>query len=156
MKKLLVLIGVMAIAAGCATNITQDISRGDAEVAIRRANPGFVTAARNGDAGAMAAYYTDDAVMMAPNVPAMRGRDGVRQFWSGFLAAGRVEVTLTTDEVVQSGDLATEVGHYDVTITPATGAAIRDSGKYVNTWRKTNGRWFIAYDIFNSDRPAPR
>ena len=31
------------------------------------------------------------------------------------------------------------------------GAPIRDSGKYVVTWRKRGGRWVALYDIFNSN-----
>src|SRR5256885_1539863 len=87
---------------------------------------------------------------------ACRGGDAIRQFWSGLLATGKIEAAIATDSVVQSGDLASEIGHYALTITPkGAPAPIKDSGKYVITWRRTGGQWRAISDIFNSDLPLP-
>jgi ketosteroid isomerase-like protein len=104
----------------------------------------------------MMSIYADDAVLMPPNAPAFRGRDAIRQFWSGLLGMGKIEAEIAADTVVQSGDLATEVGHFALTITPPNAPApVKDRGKYVITWRRTGGQWKAIYDIFNSDLPAP-
>jgi uncharacterized protein (TIGR02246 family) len=152
---------VVALAAlfGCSSS-TQMTRPGDAERAINQANRDFSEAVRRGDADALAALYADTAALLPPNMATFRGRDAIRQAWSGLLSQGKAEVTLTTDSVVQSCDMASEVGHYDLTMTSnAAGAApVHDSGKYVVTWQNINGKWRIVSDIWNSSMPptAPR
>jgi uncharacterized protein (TIGR02246 family) len=123
----------------------------DADSAIRRIDADFAASAHAGNAVAIAAVYADDAIFMPPNLPAFRGPDAIRQFWTGFLGAGQIDVVLTPDRITQSGDLAAEIGHYDLTITPKGAAPIHDKGKYLVTWKRTAGTWKIAGDIFNSD-----
>src|SRR6266542_3517446 len=111
MKRLAVL-GTLLLAA-CAS-----MPSNDAGEAIRSMSRDFGTAAGSGNVDAMMSIYADDAVLMPPNLPAFRGRNAIRQFWSGFLGAGKIEATLTPDNIMQSCDMATEVGHYALSITP--------------------------------------
>jgi len=131
------------------------MSPGDAENAIRRANSEFAANARSGNAQSVVNnFYAPDAVVMAPNFPALRGRDAILQFWTGFLATGAVDAALTSTNVTQpSADLAIETGRYDLSLRPPSGQAIKDAGKYIVIWKKSNGRWWAAEDIFNSDLP---
>ena len=39
---------------------------------------------------------------------------------------------------------------------PAGGQAIKEKGKYVVMWKKSNGRWWAVEDIFNSDMPVAK
>ena len=148
------LIALTVFASACCTSMTSDISRGDAEVAIGKYAANFNRAVNAGDAAGMTEMYADDAVLMAPNMPAFKGRDAIGRFWSGFVASGKVVGSVGTDDVVQSGDLATEIGHYEFTLTPPAGAPRHDKGKYVITWRKVGGRWQAVSDIYNSDLAA--
>jgi ketosteroid isomerase-like protein len=125
----------------------------DAEQAIRKADADLTVNARAGNAAVLAAVYADDAVIMPPNAPAVRGPEAIRQFWTGFLGLGQIDLALTIDKVTQSGDLAAEIGRYEMTITPKGAAPIHDKGKYLVAWRKTGGAWKIIGDIFNSDLP---
>ncbi|HKS22271.1 MAG TPA: DUF4440 domain-containing protein [Thermoanaerobaculia bacterium] len=148
MKKIALLAALLV--AACAS-----MPGSDAEQAIRKMDEEFSAAARAGNVDGMMAIYADDAVLMPPNFPAFRGRDAVRQFWSGFLAAGQIDATVAADRVIQSGDLAVEIGHYNLKITPKGGGApIEDNGKFTLTWQRRGGQWKGIYDIFNSDRPA--
>jgi ketosteroid isomerase-like protein len=100
-------------------------------------------------------FYAPGATLMAPNYPAFRGRDAIQKFWTGFLATGSVDATLTSTNVTQpSSDVAIETGRYDVSLHPAGGQPIKDAGKYIVVWKKSNGRWWAYEDIFNSDLPA--
>jgi ketosteroid isomerase-like protein len=150
-------IAAVAILTACASSpsISSDYSPGDAENAIRRANSDFAANARSGNAQTVTDnFYAADAVVMAPNLPALRGRDAILQFWTGFLASGAVDLALTSANVMQpSADTAIETGRYDLSLRPASGQAIKDTGKYVVIWKKLNGRWRAAEDIFNSDLP---
>ena len=132
-------------------------STGDAEAGIRRANAECSANVHAGNAQAIVDnYYAPDAVAMAPNMPALHGREAIRQFWTGFLATGAIELTLTSDNVTQRDDIAVEMGHYDLSITPKEGPAMKDKGKYLVMWKKSNGRWWAANDIFNSDMPMAK
>jgi len=158
--KQFVSIAALAVLAACSSSprISSDYSPGDAENAIRRANADFAAAARSGNAATLVDnYYATNAEIMAPNMPAFRGRDAIRAFWTAFLATGSVDVALTGTNVTQpSSDTAIETGRYDVSIRPASGQAIKDAGKYMVLWKKSNGRWWAAEDIFNSDMPAAK
>src|SRR4051794_21485344 len=155
--KQFIAIAVLAVVTACSSSprISSDYSPGDAENAIRRANSDFAANARAGNAQTLVTnFYAPDAAVMAPNMPALRGRDAILQFWTGFLASGAVDLALTSTNVTQpSGDTAIETGRYDLSLRPASGQAIKDAGKYVVIWKKSNGRWWAAEDIFNSDLP---
>jgi uncharacterized protein (TIGR02246 family) len=155
--KRFILATAAAILTACSSSprISSDYSPGDAENAIRRANADFAANARSGNAQTLVNnFYAPDAEVMAPNVPAFRGRDAIRAFWTAFLATGSVDLALTSTNVTQpSSDIAVETGRYDLSLRPASGQAIKDAGKYVVLWKKSNGRWWAAEDIFNSDMP---
>jgi uncharacterized protein (TIGR02246 family) len=155
--KRFILVAATAIFTACSSSprISSDYSPGDAENAIRRANADFATNTRSGNAQTTVSnFYALDAVLMAPNMPALRGRDAIQQFWTGLLATGSVDLALTSTNVTQpSSDVAIETGRYDLSLRPASGQAIKDAGKYMVLWKKSNGRWWAVEDIFNSDMP---
>ena len=139
------LLPILLLAFGCA-HITSDIQPGDAEPAIRRMAAEFAEAANNGNVDGMMAIYASDAVLLPPGAPEMRGRAAIKQFWSGLLAA-KPHVVLHTTDVIQSGDMATEVGRYELTVGGKT-----ENGKYALTWRRGNGEWRAVVDIFNASQ----
>jgi uncharacterized protein (TIGR02246 family) len=141
------------LAACATTNPNNDIVAGDAENAIRRMDADFNASIAAGSVDGMMKIYADNAVLMPPNTPVMRGRDAIRQYWTAVIGSGKVEATVTADDITQSCDMATEIGHYNLAISPAGGAPMRDTGKYVITWRRIDGQWRAVADIFNSDLP---
>ncbi|HKO00292.1 MAG TPA: DUF4440 domain-containing protein [Thermoanaerobaculia bacterium] len=141
---------VILLAACTSAQPTADISSGDAEKFINRSNLDFTAAAARGDVDTMMKMYADDAVLLAPNEPIRRGRD-VRQYWTNLLSAGKVDATIVASDVMQSCDMATEIGTYKFTIARPGAENIGDTGKYVVTWRKRGGKWRAVADIFNSD-----
>ena len=147
MKKLLLLLLV-----GCASVNNNDVQPGDADAAIARQNQMLMRAVKAGNVDQLMNFYSDSAVIMPQGTPAMVGRDAVRAFWSGFLGANNGDLQLVGDDVVQSGDLAVERGHYELAMSPKSGGATtRESGKYIVVWRKINGEWRAVDDIFNSN-----
>ena len=111
----------------------------------------FAAAASHGNVDGMVALYDEHAVLMPPGAPSMNGRDAIRQFWTNFTSLGAIDAKLVTDDILTSGELAAEMGHFELTITPKSGAAIKDDGKYLVLWRNVGGQWKIVRDIFNSN-----
>ena len=106
--KRLILVSAVSILV-CASSIAA--STGDAEAAIRHANREFSASVRAANAQAIVDnFYAPDAVSMAPNMPALHGREALRQFWAGFLTTGAIDLTLTSDDVTQRDDIAVEIG----------------------------------------------
>lgn len=129
----------------------------DAANYIKHSNVAFAAAMRANDIDAMTNMYTADAAFMPANLPAAHGQSAIRAAWTSFLSQfSSTDVTLTSDDVQQSGDLAVETGHYLVHLVPkGTTTTVTDSGKYLLAWKKVDGRWKIYRDIFNSDLPVP-
>lgn len=155
--KRFVLVPLLVLAAACgSTQISSDIQPGDAEAAINRLNNQVMVGALGGSTAFVDSFYAENAVVFAPNAPPLRGREAIRQLWTGFVNSGAFDLKLTPDSITQSCDMATEVGSYDLTVTPKTaGPIVHDNGKYIVAWRKTNGKWQAVADMFNSNNPPP-
>ena len=128
------------------------------QAAIRATDTAFGTAAGAGDAAGAAAVYLPDARLMPPNAPTVNGRDGIQRFWGGLFDAYRVRITVTSDEIEGSGDLAYARGHYTLDLTPkAGGPPAHDEGKFLEILRrKPDGTWGYAVDMYSSDLPVPK
>jgi uncharacterized protein (TIGR02246 family) len=113
----------------------------------------FASHLNQGHADIVAAYYTEDAVIMPPNMPTARGRDGAKQVFDQFVAM-KAQLTLKPESVSANGPMAVEWGTYSVTLTPpGAPAPMTDTGKYLVHWRQVDGKWLLAQDIWNSDLP---
>ena len=104
-------------------------------------------------------HYTDDAVLMAPGMPASIGKDAIRKTMAGMLADPGMNLQFQTEraEVARSGDVAYTRGTYTMTMTdPNTKQPIHDHGSYVTTYRKqADGSWKAVADIATSEVPPP-
>ena len=96
-------------------------------------------------------FYTEDAVVMPPNQPTIRGRTEVKSWMEAFPKVTEAEFEI--DEVEGLGDFAFVRGRYSLTmeIEGAPGP-VQDRGKFIEIReRQPDGRWLLARDIFNSD-----
>jgi uncharacterized protein (TIGR02246 family) len=143
-----------AAAAG-ARAFPQAKQAGAADPAIKAVADDYVKASLAGDAKAIAALYTEDAVEMPPNGPMVKGRAAIEKYYTGVMGSGTklTTFTITHLESHASGDTAYDVGTYNQSLTPAGGAPVSDSGKYVVLLKKAGGAWKVAYAIYNSDSP---
>lgn len=120
---------------------------------IRVTADAYVKAVRENNWTAWADFYVPDALVLAPNAPAIRGRDAMVE-WARALPPV-TSFTRTSDEVEGSGDIAYLRGGYQWVLSPPNGPAMPDSGKYIQIWRRQpDGTWKIVRAIFNSDLPA--
>lgn len=124
----------------------------DAAAGIAETNAALSAAVAAGDAAAAVALYTPDAMFMGANAPTVTGREAIQAVMQGMIDSGIGRVALTTDEVVQHGDMAHEVGRY---VLDASDGTHLDHGKYIVIWQRTTDGWRIHRDIINSDMPLP-
>jgi ketosteroid isomerase-like protein len=107
------------------------------------------------DGDAMAKLYAEDALLMPPGAPAVKGRAGIRTFLgtdaANAKAAGLSLKSGTVTGAAIDGDTGWISGVY--TIVDASGATV-DSGNYLSVHRRIDGAWLYIRDIWNSDRPA--
>jgi uncharacterized protein (TIGR02246 family) len=119
--------------------------------AIEETNAQFVKAASSGDTARVASLYTQDAVLLAPNAPMMRGREAIEAFFDGMVQQmGLPELQLNTKQVEEHGDTAWEVGAYTMKLQ-----GVIDQGKYIVVWKRQGSDWKLAADIWNTDSPLP-
>jgi uncharacterized protein (TIGR02246 family) len=123
----------------------------DVRRAIDRVNRQFVEAFTRGDAQGAAAVYTDDATILPPGSPRVRGRDGIRSFWQSVMDSGVRAVDLRTDDLEVAGEMAREIGTATLTVRPEGGGEQTLTAKFVVVWKRQGGEWRWHTDIWNTD-----
>ena len=105
------------------------------------------------DTARIAQLYATDGLYMAPGYQALGGRAGAQKGWGMMFATPGAALTFGPSRIVvaQSGDMAYDIGTY----TYSANGRADDKGKYLVVWKKQDGQWKVAADMFNSDG-APR
>jgi uncharacterized protein (TIGR02246 family) len=115
----------------------------------------WLQAFNGGDASAVAQKYEENARLLPPNFEIQEGRAAIEGFVKGFVATG-AQLAFKLLTVHETPDLCASVGLYEMTIPVPGGEPQKDSGKFIEVWRRqADGSWQIADDIFNSSLPAP-
>jgi len=107
----------------------------------------------NSDAAGIAEHFTEDAILMAPGVPAMEGREAVRNYYQSIFDQYETELDSYYEEIKIDGDLAYGRGVAKVTLIPKNGTESSSStSKYLNILqRQPDGTWKTTHDIWNSN-----
>jgi uncharacterized protein (TIGR02246 family) len=129
----------------------KDAGAAEAKKGIEAANAKFSEAFERGDAAAVAALYTQDAMAFPPDGEIIKGRQAIGEFWKATHASGVKSAKLTTLDVGTAGDVAYEAGKVSLTIEPPGKPATTASAKYVVVWkRQSDGSWQLHRDIWNT------
>jgi len=148
------LLGVSALAIGlfgCQSS-ARPLTAAD-RAGIEAVSQTYEAAAKGSDWTALGATYTEDAVLMPPNSPAITGRAAIVKFFQAFPRLTAFK--LTNVEVEGNGDIAYVRGTYQLTMSIEGQGPIEDTGKYLEIRRKQpDNTWLIYRDMFSSDQPA--
>jgi uncharacterized protein (TIGR02246 family) len=140
-----------AVLAFGSSGFAQPAKDGAVRAAIEKQNAAFSAAFARGDAAALAAAYTDDAIVLPPDAEMVRGKAGIEALWKGLISAGAKSLALTTVDVQSSGALAVETGTGILKIQPSGAAEQTQSAKYVVVWkRQADGSWKLHRDMWNA------
>jgi len=87
-----------------------------------------------------------------PALPPIQGAKAVVETWKAWGALPNVTITFGTQrvEAAASGDLAYDYGGYNFAFDSDQGP-FAEEGKYIVVWKKINGAWMVAADIFNNN-----
>jgi ketosteroid isomerase-like protein len=124
------------------------------EALIRRIDALWSKAADDKDLEGAVHPYADDASMLPFGAPIATGIDAIRKTWAALMAKPGYALTFvpTKIEVASAGDMAWEIGTFELRVNDAQGQPMGIPGKYVVTWRKIGPTWKVAADIFNTDK----
>ena len=124
-------------------------------LSIQEGNAKFGEGFRQGNPGAVAELYTDEAVLLPPNFNMIKGKEGIETFWAGAMQMGVKDVSLSTEDLMIMGDFVCEIGKYKLTIQPEGQETTEDQGKYLVIWKQAaEGTWKLHIDIWNTSMPA--
>lgn len=102
--------------------------------------------------------WADDAVVMPPGLPAVRGKAAIRRYVeeAAQVPGFQIRWEPETVHVSQSGDLAYMIERNVVTFTGPDGNPVTAHGKVVTVWRKSaDGSWRNVVDMWNEAPPRP-
>ncbi len=141
--------------AGCGTAPPQPPvsalpdTRATDEAAIRAADEAWSKAAGEKDAEKTSSFYADNGTLMAPGSPAVNGKAEILKAFTGMMASKyfALKFAPTKIEVAKSGDLAYDLGEYELTVTDPKGKPQTIKAKYVVIWTKQgDGSWKAQVD----------
>jgi uncharacterized protein (TIGR02246 family) len=113
----------------------------------------FESLFNTGDAAGMAAFYAEDAKLLAENTELIQGRAAIEQFWRHAIERARAAHairTISLAEVTSSRDLGYALGTVMVQIPHG----LRVTTKYATIWqRDADGQWRLAVDSSSPNPP---
>ena len=110
-------------------------------------------AAEGRDVDRIVSYWSDDAVLLSPGMPAVIGSAALRDYVRTSLLIPGFTITWTSTDVTMShdGTLAYMFGRNSMTMNGPDGAPVTTSGRAVTIWRRDgDGVWRCAVDIWNA------
>jgi ketosteroid isomerase-like protein len=144
--------GIVAL-AGCQPPANGAGDTAADEAAIKVAGADWDKSYNAGNADSILERYADDAVLMPPGAPAVNGAAAMKEYLKKDMteaAAGGVVLAIDTSRaaLAVSGDFAWRSGTF--ALRDRNGATL-DTGKWLEVWRKADGKWRIVRDIWNTD-----
>lgn len=102
------------------------------------------------DAAGLAALYTEDAQLLPPDMEVVSGRAAIQEFVAKNNPPDGPAFEFATIETLVFGDYAHRQGSY--TVKAPDGSAL-ESGKFIELWKKVDGKWLIHRDMWSRNAP---
>jgi uncharacterized protein (TIGR02246 family) len=115
----------------------------DATAVRQSVESAYAAAVASGDAAAVAALYTDDAVVRNPQGLRLEGKQQIQDAYQASFDQGAATITITPSSALAVGDAVVVEGTYAYTITPEGGQPIESRGEYLAVNKQIDGEWKI-------------
>ena len=155
MKSAFVSAVAVLVFAGTAISAAQKSNPNPDEQAIRKLDKDWSAAAGSKDVDKTVSFYSDDASALPFNAPIANGKDQIRQVWAHLTSLPGFALSFgpTKIEAAKSGDLAYDVGTFELKTNDAQGNTTTEAGKYTVVWKKqADKQWKAVVDMFNTDK----
>lgn len=122
--------------------------------AVMQASRDWAKVAATGDLERILSFWSDDAIVLPPDQPAVVGKDALRAMVAEMSAIPGFSITWEPERawIAASGDVAYLVERSRITLPDSTGAARSMFAKGVTVWRKdTTGAWKCVVDTWNGN-----
>lgn len=131
------------------------VNRTAEEANLKATDIAWSEAAGKKDADAVTGFMTADGATLPPNGPVAKGVDAVKKGWAGIFGLKELSIKWepTSVQVADSGEIGYTSGTYSLSFTDPKGAKVNDTGKYLEVWKKVDGKWKCHLDMYNSDIP---
>lgn len=99
-------------------------------------------------------YWADDAVVMPPGQPPIKGKNAIREMIEGTskIPGFKISWEPLSVTVSKSGDMAYMIEQNQITVHDSLGNAVTEFNKNVTIWRKeADGTWKNIVDMWNND-----
>ena len=128
-----------------------------APTGMKAVDAAWTKAMLTGDAAAAAALYADDAVLVLPGSPAIKGKKAIAEAYEGWLKDVKVaDIVLSDTHYRTAGHLSAGWGQWKMTTVPkAGGAAKTETGTFCAVGAEKDGVWKYVSDHASGDPPAP-
>lgn len=118
---------------------------------ILAANTKWLAAFNSGNAEALPAMYTTDAVLLADGSAPIIGRDAIQKYWEGALKMGLKDHTFAPITINREGRIAYQAASWTLMAPKEGGGSTQATGSAVHVLEKQpDGKWLIKVHIYNT------
>lgn len=148
-----ILIGVLL---GCNSRSGQQLDLKQVRKFVEAQNAKWFNAVRQYDVPSLLSLYTEDATLMPPNFPMLKGKRQIKAYYDR-MAIRKIKISKGVMNILElSGKDSTvyEIGQYIMDIERPEIQMVSDTGKYNTIWKlQSDGSWKIYADCWNSNKP---
>jgi ketosteroid isomerase-like protein len=150
-------IAFLVVAATLASTLAPSAApQASAIVALAKIRQVWVEDLRTKQLDPILKFYAADAVFLQPTGERITSSSALRTLFQKVMATFNSDLTLHSQNLETSGDLAYDSGDFQETLTTiATGAKVTSKGSYIIIYRRQrNGDWQIVQHAWTGSPPA--
>ena len=157
MRKVIPLIFLLFIASGCEQServLVEPKADVEADIqAIRNITEKWQVAINAGDLDTLMSFYSEDAIKIPPNEPAVRGKDAIRSGYQKLFEKNIRQENHVVADIKISGDLAVTNTTWTLPgITEKAKGSSKPTGNWIRIFGKQpDGSWKIIYMIWSDE-----
>lgn len=156
MPKIVSVILVITVLISCSSPQRKQLDLAQARKAIKAQNAKWFEAIKQYDIATLLSLYTDDATVMPPNFPMLKGNRQIKAYYERMSIRG-VKISkgvMNTLELSGKDSTVYEIGQYIMDIERRDMPMISDTGKYNTIWKlQPDGMWRMYADCWNGNKP---
>ena len=150
MKNIITLLAVITLIFSCNNQVNIEEEKEN----LMQFSKDWSDLIKAGDIDKIMEGWANNAVMMAPGLPPLRGRDAIRNYVEeGAKIPGfAIRWEPLEAHVSKSGDMAYLIERNEIIINDSLGNPVKSYNKVVTIWKKqSDGQWKNVVDMWNAD-----